>query len=564
MEQVGGFMYMYVHIQLISPIPIVDLSNVWGQVKPETNSNVKQYIVACDQVTDIDYNYQSVFISDPENCLPKQLLKLNQSSISPFQFTSFPLELNPSETYLFSCPPNEFSCPYVAVRDYAARTLLDSGLISCTRMFNTFSSVSSSSDPNVWTLQWFKPNCGECEARGKLCKLNNNGTEDAIQCYEPPPKPVSKIYYAAIGVPVGSAVLVLVFFAFFKIYHYFRIKGEDLARVEKFLQDYRAFRPTRFSYADIYRITNHLKDKLGEGTHGAVFKGKVSKEISVAVKILNSMEGDGTEFINEVGTMAKIHHVNVARMLGFCADGLHRALVYDFFPNGSLRNYINPPDNENFLGWERLHHIALGIAKGVEYLHYGCDDRILHFDINPSNVLLDDNFVPKIIDFGLAKLCSKNQNTVSITAAKGTLGYIAPEVLSRNFGNVSYKSDIYSFGMLLLEMIGGRKNMDISAEGTCEILYPGWVYNLLEGRDVHIHIEEGDNKIIKKLATIGLWCIQWNPINRPSMKTVVQMLEGDEDNLTIPPDLFGSTCFTSSNPIIPARFKHLELEAIRE
>lgn len=317
-------------------------------------------------------------------------------------------------------------------------------------MFNIIPSHFWDRDPNVWTLWWYKPDCSECEAGGKLCELNNNGTEDAIQCYDRPPKPISKILYAAIGVPVGSAVLALLFFAFYKIYRYFRIKGEDQARVEKFLQDYRAFRPTRFSYADIYRITNHLKDKLGEGAHGAVFKGKLSNEISVAVKILNNVEGDGTEFINEVGTMAKIHHVNVARMLGFCADGFHHALVYNFFPNGSLQNHTNPLDKENFLGWERLQHIVLGIAKGIEYLHYGCDNRILHFDINLSNVLLDDNFIPKIIDFGLAKLCSKNQSTVSITAAKGTLGYIAPEVLSRNFGSVSYKSDIYSFGMLKL------------------------------------------------------------------------------------------------------------------
>ncbi|XP_028790701.1 rust resistance kinase Lr10-like [Neltuma alba] len=245
-------------------------------------------------------------------------------------------------------------------------------------MFDAVFADFWSDDPNFWTLWWFKPDCSECQARGKFCKLKNNDTEDATQCYDPPPKPISKILYAAIG----------------------------------------------------------------EGTHGAVFKGKVSKEISVAVKILSSTEGDGTDFINKVGTTAKIHHVNVARMLGFCADGFHRALVYDFFPNGSLRNYITPPDKESFLGWQRLQHIALGIAKGIGYVHSGCNSRILRFDNNPSNVLLDDNFISKIIDFDLAKLCSKNQNTVSITAAKGTLGYMAPEVLSRNFGNTPRKQQV--------------------------------------------------------------------------------------------------------------------------
>nr|KYP72152.1 putative receptor-like protein kinase At5g39030 family [Cajanus cajan] len=280
----------------------------------------------------------------------------------------------------------------------------------------------------------------------------------------------------------------------------------------------------------------------------------LSSEILVAVKILNDTVGDGKDFINEVGTMGKIHHVNVVRLLGFCADGFHRALVYDFFPNGSLQRFLAPPEKKDvFLGWEKLQQIALGVARGIEYLHLGCDHRILHFDINPHNVSLDDDMVPKITDFGLAKLCPKNQSTVSMTAARGTLGYIAPEVFSRNFGNVSYKSDIYSFGMLLLEMVGGRKNTNVSAEESFQVLYPEWIHNLLEGRDVQINVEdEGDVNIAKKLAIVGLWCIQWNPVNRPSIKIVVQMLEGDGEELIEPP-----TPFSRTN-IVPATHQNFE------
>ena len=119
-----------------------------------------------------------------------------------------------------------------------------------------------------------------------------------------------------------------------------------------------------------------------------------------------------------------------------------------------------------------LHGIAIGIAKGIEYLHQGCEQRILHFDIKPHNIYLDQNFNPKISDFGLAKLCSKDQSVVSMTIARGTMGYIAPEVLSRNFWNVSYKSDVYSFGMLLLEMVSGRKNVDTTAENPSEVYFP--------------------------------------------------------------------------------------------
>ncbi|XP_028788906.1 rust resistance kinase Lr10-like [Neltuma alba] len=230
----------------------------------------------------------------------------------------------------------------------------------------------------------------------------------------------------------GSIVLVLLFVVCFYICRYFKNKGDDQVRLEKFLKDYEALKPTRFSYADIKRITKSFKHKLGEGAHGTVFRGKLSSEIQVAVKVLNNSDSDGQDFINEIGTIGKIHHINVVRLLGFCADGFHRALVYDFFPNGSLQNFISSPDNrENFLGWSKLQQIALGIGKGIEYLHQGCDYRILHFDINPQNVLLDENFTPKISDFGLAKLCSKNQSTVSMTAARGTLGYIAPEVFSQ-------------------------------------------------------------------------------------------------------------------------------------
>ncbi|GLT64187.1 hypothetical protein SLA2020_366950 [Shorea laevis] len=179
------------------------------------------------------------------------------------------------------------------------------------------------------------------------------------------------------------------------------------------------------------------------------------------------------------------------------------------------------------LNWDKLQDIAFGVAKGIEYLHQGCDQRILHFDIKPHNVLLDQNFNPKIFDFGLAKLCSKDQSAVSMTTIRGTIGYIAPEVFSRNFGNVSSKADVYSFGILLLEMVGGRKNVDVPEENTSQVYFPEWIYNLLDQKeDIRIFIEDdGDAKIAKKLAIVGLWCIQWHPMDRPSIKDVVQMLE---------------------------------------
>ena len=376
-----------------------------------------------------------------------------------------------------------------------------------------------------------------------------------------------KIVFSYAGLILGFFLLVFVVITLYYVYNSNKLDRENTRKIEKFLEDYKALNPSRYSYVDIKKITNHFKDKLGQGGYGSVYKGKLSNEVLVAVKILNDSKGNGEEFINEVGTMSRIHHVNVVRLVGFCADGVKRALIYEFLPNESLKKLIFPtPIKNHSLGWETLQDIAVGIAKGIEYLHQGCEQRILHFDIKPHNILLDQNFNPKISDFGLAKLCSKEQSAISMTAARGTMGYIAPEVISRNFGNVSYKSDVYSFGMLLLEMVGGRKNIDVTVENTSEVYFPEWVYTQLDQRkEVHIRIEEeGDTKIAKKLTIVGLWCIQWYPIDRPSMKVVVQMLEGTGDNLTMPPNPFASIGPTRTNIKRPKKSLQQELTVVPE
>ncbi|KAK7373021.1 hypothetical protein VNO80_06415 [Phaseolus coccineus] len=461
------------------------------------------------------------------------------------------------------------SCPIFATDSEAS--VLEWEFTFCSKISGVTAPVSAFDMlRNEFMLTWSKPACTACEAEGKRCKWKNNSTE-LIECLDCSDhmgfhKRItnSRSFIFSSTVIVGSILFGLLGIVAFKIFRYFREKEEDQARVDKFLEDYRAEKPTRFTYADVKRITDGFKEKLGEGAHGAVFKGKLSNEILVAVKIINNTEGDGNEFINEVGIMGKIHHIYVVRLLGFCAEGIHRALVYNLFPKGSLQSFIFPPDDkDHFLGWEKMQQIALGIAKGIGYLHQGCNHPIIHFDINPRNVLLDDNFTPKISDFGLAKLCYKNPSLVSMTAARGTLGYIAPEVFSRKFGNVSYKSDIYSYGMLLLEMVGGRKNVDMSSSENIHVLYPDWIHNLVDG-DIHIHIEyEDDVKIAKKLAIVGLWCIQWQPVNRPSIKSVIQMLETKEaDQLTVPPNPFHST--SSITGTLTSARRPLELEAIQE
>ncbi|KAJ4839327.1 hypothetical protein Tsubulata_029964 [Turnera subulata] len=505
------------------------------------------------------WNSMSKVLYAVNPCLARQLHNFNLSA-SHFQLQWSNYKYNYT---LFNCSSSErinqykidcLSTPaYNIYRFYGGESIYDIELLSCTKMYDLVSvPIDIFYDP--LSFPWIEPKCGHCEAKGHRCRPRNNSTE----CYD------------TGGITIGFPLLVLAVIKIYRMYSLDKIEKEYRVKIERFLDDYRALKPTRYSYVDLKRITEQFKYELGQGTYGTVFKGKLSNEILVAVKVLNNSKANGEEFVNEVGMMGRIHHVNVVRLVGFCADGFRRALVYEYLPNDSLQKFIASADAKNhFLGWERLHRIALGIAKGIEYLHQGCDQRILHFDIKPQNILLDNDFNPKISDFGLAKLCSKDKSAVSMTTARGTIGYIAPEVFSRNFGNVSYKSDVYSFEMLVLEMVGGRKIVDDTAGDGEQIYFPEWIYNLLEeGEDLRVHIQEqGDAKIAKKLAVVGLWCIQWNPGERPSMKTVVQMLEGEGENLEKPPNPFGSSATTqkmSANVTRRPVLKLKELATISE
>ncbi|KAJ3692432.1 hypothetical protein LUZ60_012782 [Juncus effusus] len=340
-------------------------------------------------------------------------------------------------------------------------------------------------------------------------------------------------------------IVVCVFLA-----HKHRRSKEPVDYVEKFLRGQKALAPTRYSYTEIIAITRNFKEKLGEGGFGSVFKGTIMNHRFVAVKMLgdSKLHGD-EEIINEVSTLGLIHHKNIVQLVGFCSEGAKKALVYEYMPNGSLEKHICSTEKNRHarpFTWEKLNEIALGVARGIDYLHRECDMQILHFDIKPHNILLDHNFGPKISDFGLAKLYPKDFSLVSLSIAKGTTGYVAPEVISRNFGAISHKSDVYSFGMMLLEMSSGKRNWNVPKGGNSAsgAYYPSWIYDQLvqqETQEIYTEIEEMEAKLCK----IGLWCIQMKQSDRPAMNKVVEMLEGDSsDRLPIPPRPF----FSSSQP----------------
>ncbi|XP_062193347.1 LEAF RUST 10 DISEASE-RESISTANCE LOCUS RECEPTOR-LIKE PROTEIN KINASE-like 2.1 [Phragmites australis] len=303
--------------------------------------------------------------------------------------------------------------------------------------------------------------------------------------------------------------------------------------IEDLIRSHGSLTPKRYKYSE---VTSFLSNKLGEGGYGTVFKGRLHDGRLVAVKLLHDSKGNGEEFVNEVMSIGRTSHVNIVCLFGFCLEGSKRALIYEYMSNGSLDKYIYLENPKGTLGWERLYKIAIGIARGLEYLHHSCNTRIVHFDIKPQNILLDRDFCPKIADFGLAKLCRAKDSKLSMPCARGTIGFIAPEVLSRTFGVVSTKSDVYSYGMMLLEMVGGRKNVKSMVEKSSEKYFPDWIYDHfvqddgLQACEITSEVVE----IAKRMTLIGLWCIQVSPVHRPTITNVLDMFERI-DELDMPP-----------------------------
>nr|GMC60600.1 G-type lectin S-receptor-like serine/threonine-protein kinase LECRK3 [Ipomoea batatas] len=289
-----------------------------------------------------------------------------------------------------------------------------------------------------------------------------------------------------------------------------------------------------FTYAELQRVTNDFKEELGRGAFGTVFKGvQAEPQKLVAVKRLEKVLEDGEiEFQNEMKAIGKTHHRNLVKLLGYCIDGPKRLLVYEYMSNGSLADTLFTPQKQPCWEWEDRIGIARDIARGLLYLHEECETQIIHCDIKPQNILLDDRCVAKISDFGLAKHMKQDQSR-TYTGVRGTRGYAAPE-WHRKMA-VTIKADVYSFGIVLLELITRRKSVDWSL---CEdeAVLEEWVYNCFEAGEVSkvVGEEEVEKRQVERMVRISLWCIQEEPSLRPSMKKVLLMLEGTVD-IPVPP-----------------------------
>lgn len=282
---------------------------------------------------------------------------------------------------------------------------------------------------------------------------------------------------------------------------------------------------------------------VGEGGYGIVYRGVLADGYQVAVKnLLNNRGQAEREFRVEVEAIGRVRHKNLVRLLGYCAEGAHRILVYEYVDNGNLEQWLHGDVGAvSPLTWDIRMSIVLGMAKGITYLHEGLEPKVVHRDIKSSNILLDRRWSPKVSDFGLAKLLGSDSNYVT-TRVMGTFGYVAPEYAST--GMLNERSDVYSFGILIMEIISGRSPVDY-ARPTGEVNLVEWLKNKVTNRDYEAILdpklpEKPSSKALKKALLVALRCVDPDSQKRPKMGHVIHMLEVDdfpyrEDRRTLRP-----------------------------
>ncbi|KAH6836452.1 hypothetical protein C2S53_016511 [Perilla frutescens var. hirtella] len=352
----------------------------------------------------------------------------------------------------------------------------------------------------------------------------------------------STLGFFCAGIIIGASVFV---------YRRRKMKAESEDVEEDYMDHVPGVSTTRFSFEELAAATHNFNNKLGEGGFGSVYEGSLNDGTRIAVKRLDGVGHIKKSFVAEVETIGNIHHINLVRLIGFCAEKSHRLLVYEYMCNGSLEKWIYRRSSNGAstsLDWKKRRKIILDVAKGLAYLHEDCRQKIIHLDIKPQNILLDEHYNAKLADFGLSKLMDRNQSEV-VTTMRGTPGYLAPEWLS---SVITEKVDVYSFGVVVLEILCGRKIYEQSSEEEERHLLSVFKKKCEEGQwldlvenwceNVEMNVAE-----VNKMMQISAWCLQSGYEKRPSMSMVIKVLEGVMDvprdidyNLLIPQYLGGA------------------------
>ena len=375
-----------------------------------------------------------------------------------------------------------------------------------------------------------------------------------------PPSLFIRIGAAVLGIITVMAILVAGYLCRRRRLEAKKLEDHNGMEAELLGASLQGSKPRRFTWKEMHENTCGFSDQLGRGGFGKVFRGAMADGTPIAVKQLNDESQQGNkEFIAEVSILGRTHHLHLVRLIGFCLEGtMHKLLVYEYMENGSLDAWIfskthkdksetDESKEENMrrpaLSWERRFDIALGTAKGLAYLHEECEDRVIHMDLKPQNILLGADFFPKISDFGMSRRVVRGEESAVMTMMRGTPGYLAPEWLTD--GAVTVKCDVYSYGIVLLEIVSGRKvkdwrelrrKVDMSRnlrEGVMEL-----VDERLTSYGVAVGVGVGKKKIYDekqgmRMVEVAMMCLRSDPGSRPSMSRVVHMLEGKVEAIAL-------------------------------
>ncbi|WVZ50297.1 hypothetical protein U9M48_001564 [Paspalum notatum var. saurae] len=338
----------------------------------------------------------------------------------------------------------------------------------------------------------------------------------------------------AASIAGSGTITVLLLLLFIAVWR----RNRDYGLQSSTTQDAAGIRTFRYSY--LRHATKKFSERLGGGGFGSVYKGLLSDSITtIAVKRLDGARQGEKQFRAEVSSIGLIQHINLVKLIGFCCESDKRLLVYEHMPNGSLDAHLFNTSNDGIvLDWSTRCQIATGVARGLSYLHEGCRECIIHCDIKPENILLDASFVPKIADFGMAAIIGRDFSRV-LTTFRGTVGYLAPEWISGEA--ITQKVDVYSFGMVLLEIVSGRRNSPkVYTTSSFHISYfPVQAISMLHAGDMSSLVDpqlHGDFSLEEAIRVfkVAFWCIQENEFDRPTMGEVVRALEGLHE-LNMPP-----------------------------
>ncbi|KAK1285017.1 putative receptor protein kinase ZmPK1 [Acorus calamus] len=370
------------------------------------------------------------------------------------------------------------------------------------------------------------------QVSGLTCNATEGDTSTAGSLYMTNGRKAIWVYFYGFVSAVGA-----IEFLFIASGWWFLFRKRDVPNEVEIEEGYQMITSQfrRFTYGELKKATRNFKEELGRGGSGAVYKGILNDKRVVAVKRLIDVTQGEDEFWAEVSTIGKINHMNLVRMYGFCSEDKHRLLVYEYLEKGSLDKLLFnwSGTGDTLLGWKQRFKIAIGVAKGLMYLHHECLEWVIHCDVKPENILLDCDCEPKIADFGLAKLSQRGAPASGLSKIRGTKGYMAPE-WAMNLP-ITGKVDVYSFGVVLLEILKGKRVLDWEMDMRMLVRLvkdkiasedESWVGDLV---DMRIMKGELNMKQAEMMVVIALLCVEEDSNRRPTMDAVVEHLVANDE-----------------------------------